>query len=331
MIYQISAKLQQITAFFDSLSPDGTVGGANAVDQLNTLNSQLAALQSQLVSLNVTPQGVVSYAPQINRLLGNTLPAHLYAVTNKMVAISLQYPDPGSVPIAVARMPGAMQFFADLKTNGGLVTPGTFYGRTQPAFFGLLGLFGGASLEMKLVNEVYGPIMKEVSQMMAVLIANHLITTYLNTAAIGDAISGGSLSFMAPGLPGSEIEGYGFDTNVAGNETWFIGPEAFDAAQNLIEAFKPGQMNSIQDVYNYFKGIVDALQGAQAAYDNAHTQPDSVAIGQCLLDDSGGCMSLYFDGGFPDVNSTRFPSPVIILMRNLNNMSWSSGIFNFVP
>src|SRR4029077_18344726 len=57
LIYQISAKLQQITAFYDSLSPDGTVGGANAVDQLNTLNNQLAALQSQLGNLNVTPQG----------------------------------------------------------------------------------------------------------------------------------------------------------------------------------------------------------------------------------------------------------------------------------
>jgi beta-lactam-binding protein with PASTA domain len=332
LIYQISAKLQQITAFYDSLSPDGTVGGANAVDQLNTLNSQLAALQSQLGNLNVTPQGIVSYAPQINRLMGNTIPAHLYAVTNKIVAITLQYPDPSNIPLAVARMPGAAQFFADLKVNNGVLTPGSFYGQTQPAFFGLLGLFGGASLEMRLVNEVYGPIMKEVSQMMAVLIANHLITQYLNTAAIGDALSGASLSFQAPGLPGSSIEGYGFDTtSAAGNETWFIGPEAFDAAQNLIEAFKPGDMNSIQDVYNYFKGIVDAIKGAQAAYDNAHTQPDDVATGQCLLDDSGGCTSLYFSGGFPDVDSTRFPSPVIILMRNLNNGSWASGIFDFVP
>jgi hypothetical protein len=289
-------------------------------------------LQSQLVSLTVTPHGVVRYASQINLLMGITIPLHLHAVTNKVVAIAQLYPDPSNVPLAVARMPGAMDFFAQLKGTKDELTPAAFYGRTQPAFFGLLGLFSGCSLQMKLVNEIYGPIMKEVSQMMAVLIANHLLTNYLGTTYLGDIISGASLSFHAPGLGGSSIEGSGFDTtDVALNETWFIGPEAFNAAQDLIEAFKPGDMHSPQDVYDYFQGIVDKVQGAIDAYNNAHTQPDEVATGQCLLDDSSGCTSLYFDSGFPDVNTTRFPSPVIILLLNKTSSTWSSGIFNFVP
>ena len=79
------------------------------------------------------------------------------------------------------------------------------------------------------------------------------------------------------------------------------------------------------------KGAQGAGQQAAEAYERAHTQPSSVMTGQCLLDDSPGCMSLVFGGGFPDVNTTRFPSPVIVLMRNMTTGSWSSGIYNIVP
>jgi hypothetical protein len=51
----------------------------------------------------------------------------------------------------------------------------------------------------------------------------------------------------------------------------------------------------------------------------------------CVLDDSSGCQSLVFGGGFPDVNTTRFPSPVIVLHRNWIAGGWGLGIFNFVP
>lgn len=333
LIAQLSAKLTQVTAFYNNLNPDGTAGLGDSVQQLNTLNAELAALQAQLNTIIVTPHGVVRYAPQINRLMGNIIPAHLHAVTGRVVSVTLQYPDPGNVPPAVARLPGAREYFAGLQTTPQFQTPGGFYGRTRPAFFGLLGLMGGSSLQMKLVNDVYGPIMKEVSQMIAVLAANSLLTAYLDTVSLGDLVSGGSLSFHAPGLGGSAIEGYGFDTtNVAGNDVFFIGPEAFDAAQNLITAFNPGEIESLEDVYDYFSGIIDALEAAGAAYDNAHSQPDGLGVGQCLLDDGGGCTALYYNAaGFPDVNSTRFPSPVIVLLHNMNNGGWSSGIFNFVP
>jgi hypothetical protein len=190
----------------------------------------------------------------------------------------------------------------------------------------------GCSLQMKLLNEVYGPIMKEVSEMMAVLALNGLIQNFANTAQIGDLVSGASLSFQAPGLGGSQIEGYGFDTTGAGgNETWFVGPEAFDLVHGLLTSFKPGDMHNIQDVWNYFKGIADAVNATFDGYQRAHTQGDDVYQGGCILDDSSGCTALIFNSGFPDVNSTRFPSPVIVILNNKNNGSWSSGIFNFIP
>jgi hypothetical protein len=73
------------------------------------------------------------------------------------VSIAQQYPDPVNLPGGVARLPGASQFFAALKARREALSPGSFYQQTQPAFFGLIGLIGGSSLQMKLVNEIYGP------------------------------------------------------------------------------------------------------------------------------------------------------------------------------
>lgn len=332
LIGQIGDKLDEIRAFYQALNPDATVGAANSVQQLNTLNAELEALKTQLGAINPTPAGIVKFAPQLNRLLGETIPLHLHAVTNRAISVAQQYPDPANLPGGVARLQGAEQFFAEINARREVLTPGSFYQQTQPAFFGLLGLMSGCSLQMKLVNEIYGPIMTEVSEMIAVLALNGLIETYGNTAAIGDLVSGASLSFHAPGLGGSQIEGYGFDTtSPSGNETWFIGPEAFDLVSNLIKSFKPEEMDSIQKVWDYFKGIADAVNATFEGYERAHTQADDLYQGGCILDDSFGCTALIFNSGFPDVNSTRFPSPVIVILNNKNNGSWSSGIFNFVP
>jgi hypothetical protein len=174
--------------------------------------------------------------------------------------------------------------------------------------------------------------MREVSEMMAVLALNGLIETYGDTAQIGDLVSGASLSFHAPGLGGSHIEGYGLDTSSAGgNETWFIGPEAFELVTALIQSFDPSDVESIEDVWDYFEGIADAVDASFEGYERAHTQADVIYPGGCLLDDSYSCAALTFNSGFPDVNTTRFPSPVIVILHNTNNGSWSSGIFNFVP
>ena len=332
LIQQIDAKLNQIRAFYTALNPDATAGATDSVAQLNVLNSELQSLVDQLKALNPTPAGVVKFAPWINRLMGKTLPQHLHALGNRAITIAQQYPDPASLPAGVARLEEPGRFFEELNKRRLASSPAAFYSRTQPAFFGLLGLMGGSSLQMKLVNEIYGPIMTEVSEMIAVLALNGLIETYANTASLGDLVSGASLSFHAPGMGGSHIEGYGLDTTGAGgNETWFIGPEAFDLVKNLIQSFDASDVESIEDVWNYFEGIADAVDASFEGYERAHTQPDAVYPGGCLLDDSSGCAALVFNSGFPDVNSTRFPSPVIVLLHNTNNGSWSSGIFNFVP
>jgi beta-lactam-binding protein with PASTA domain len=349
LIGQINTKVAQVTAFYNSLNPDGTAGSTDSVQQLNALNAELTTLRAQLRNVNVTPHGVVRYASQINLLMSRTIPQHLHASTNKIVSISQQYPDPANVPAGVARMPGATDYFLALDGSRNTTTPNAFYGKTQPAFFFLIGMFGGSSIQMRLIQEMYGDVMHEVDQMIGVLVAHAILSQFIGSG-VGDLVSGASLSFHAPGMSGSAIEGFGFGNLASDNETWFIGPEAFQAVEDLVDSVKDafetlhGSVEECLDavsngqaafcdtdaVSDFFEAIENAMSAAQAAYDNAHTQPSAVQQG-CILDDSSGCQSLIFGGGFPDVNTTRFPSPVIVLHRNWLQGGWGMGIFNFVP
>lgn len=349
LITQINAKVQQLTAFYDTLNPDATVGSGDSSAQLNALNSELEALLTQLGSVSPTPHAVVRYASQINALMSHTIPLYLHSATNRLISISLQYPDPAAVPAAVARMQRPADFFIALKSGRRLTTPGAFYGRTQPAFFFLLSMFGGSSIQMQMIQKMYGEIMHEVDQMIGVLIAHAIVSAFIPTS-VQDIVSGASLSFHVPLRPGSAIEGYGFGTSATDNETWFVGPEAFQEVENLVKNVKDAFNNlhdSIQQclddaaqglvvfcdtdsVDGFFDAIDSAISQAQAAYDNAHTQPTSVMQG-CLLDFGDGCQSLVYGSGFPDVNTTRFPSPVIVLHRNWITGGWAVGIYNFIP
>jgi beta-lactam-binding protein with PASTA domain len=349
LITQINTKVLQITAFYNSLNPDGTAGSTDATTQLNTLNAQLTALLAQLENVTLTPHGVVRYASQINALMTKTIPLHVHTTTNRLVSIAQQYPDPATIPAAVARLQGATEYFIAFKDTPGFTTPDAFYGRTRPAFFFLISMFGGSSIQMQLIQKMYGDVMHEVDQMIGVLIAHSILSQFIGTG-IGDILSGASLSFHAPNMPGSTIEGYGFGSSPGDNETWFIGPQAFQAVEDLVDTVK-GAFEALHDSYedcvaavssggagfcntdgvtDFFDTIKSAMSGAQEAYDLAHTQPSDVG-NWCILNDGGGCQSLVFGGGFPDVNTTRFPSPVIILHRNWVAGGWGMGIFNFVP
>jgi hypothetical protein len=321
LLNQIDAKFQQITAFYNTLNP---ASATNDEATLNQLNTDLAALQSQLVALNITPHGVVKYATRINQLVANTIPAHLQAITGRINTV-LQQNSLASALVA------PKQFYAAVGQPGSL-GPNSAYMGEKPAFFGLLGLFAGCSLQMDLVNRIYGPIMEEVTRMIVIVAANGLLTTYTNIAQMEGIISGASLSFHAPFLPDSVIEGTGMNDNVPRNDVFFVGPEAVSAVQTAINSFNPSNIHNLQDLYKFFDGIVTALGGLTDAYNNAHKLPSDFALG-CILDGGSNpsCSELIYGAGFPDVNNTHFPSPVIVLYHNMDTGFWSSGIFNFIP
>ena len=325
LLNQIDAKVLQITTFYANLNQASPTNDDNT---LNQLNSDLNGLLIQLMAVNVTPHGVVKNAPRLNILLALTLPGHLQSLTGRINTV-LQDNQLASAPSTPAL------FYAGLSQAGSdrLGAPDAVYRHQQPAFFGLVGLLAGSSLQMNLVNQLYGKCLQEVTRMMIVLGVNSLLQDYLNSAAMVAIISGGSQSFHAPNLPGSVIEGTGQNTNPKRNDVFFIGPEAVSAVQGLFSAFDPRSVKSRKDLYKFFDGIVKAIEGAGKAYDNAHKLPSAVYTGGCIMDGGSdpSCSELEYDIGFPDVNDTRFPSGVIVLYHNLDTGSWSQGIFNFVP
>jgi len=323
LIGQINGKIVQLTAFYNTLNP---ASGTDDEATLATLNAQLAALQSQLVALNVTPHGIVKQQTRLNILLGTTIPDYVNAVANRVNAV-LQ----ANSLIASAATP------ADLlaATQPAFVSPAQFYGQARPAFFGLFWLLGGSSLQMRLVNEIYGPIMQEVSRMIVIVAANGLLQQFTNIASLEGLITGASQSFHAFNLGGSVIEGFGFNRDDASrNDVFLVGPAAVSALQSALGGLqcKPSNIHSIQDVYNCLKSVVDAVQTIQGGYEQAHQPADSIQAG-CILDfgESFSCSELVYNSGFKDVNDTHFPSPVLVLVHNMDTGSWASIVVNFVP
>ena len=326
LITQIDAKVAQITTFYATLDP---ASATNDDTTLNQLNADLNTLLTQLLAVNVTPYGMVDNAPRLNILLAQTLPGQLQALSARVNTVLV------ANSLASAQTTPT-EFYAGLASPGqdrDASDPEALYRQPQPAFFGLLGLMAGSSLQMNLVNQMYGKIMQEVTRMMGILIINSALRSYTNAAAMEGLISGASQSFQAPNIGGSVIEGEGWNLEPKRNDVYFIGPQAISAATAVLQAFDPRSIKSLKDLYTFFDNLVKAVQGANEAYENLHKLPSDVLTNNCILDGgaNSSCRSLYYDIGFPDVNDTRFPSPVIVLVRNLDTGVWAQGIFNFVP
>ncbi len=323
LLNQIDTKVAQITSFYATLNPASPTNDDNTLNQLNT---DLSNLLNQLLAVNVSPHGVVKHAPRLNILLALTIPGHLQALSSRInnVLVSNQLARVQTTPA---------QFYAGLvPSSAEAPMPDSAYLQQQPAFFGLVSLFAGSGIQMNLVNRLYGKYLQEVTRMMILLGVNSLLQNYLNSASMEGIITGASLSFHIPNRAGSVIEGTGHNPVASRNDVFFVGPDAVAAVQGVLSAFNPSGIRSLQDLYNFFDGIVSALQSAGEAYANAHRLPSRRNTGGCILDfgENASCTQLEYDTGFPDVNDGSFPSPVIVLVHNLDTGTWSQGIFNFV-
>lgn len=327
LIGQIIAKLGQITTFLNTLNPASTNDDEAA---LNQLNADLAALQSQLVALDVSPHGITKHAGRINHLYANVFPAHLHAAVNR-VRTTLQQQ-------GLASLPGSWgPVYASADPAAAPLTPQQFYAQTRPAFFGLTGLMSGMSLQMDLVNRIYGPILADLSRVFVLLAANDLLASYLGSGDLTGIITGGSLSFHVFNQPGSVIEAVGINRqDPARTDVFVIGTNQIAAAEGVINAFNPSNVENLQDVFDFFEGIIDAVQGAGESYDQAHQLGSQVLAG-CILDGGSNpaCSQLVYPSGFKPVISCSgwfcLPQPVLFLVKNLDNGFWQQGAYNFAP
>lgn len=121
-------------------------------------------------------------------------------------------------------------------------------------------------------------------------------------------------------------------------DVFLIGGAAVAALQAAGQALPPpSNPQSMQDVFDYFDGVVDAINGVGQAYDDAHQQPASVAVNSfdnfgCLPSLSDFCIELRYPTGFKNVSGGSLSFTVLMLVRTGGpRPQYGSRVFNFAP
>jgi hypothetical protein len=148
-------------------------------------------------------------------------------------------------------------------------------------------------------------------------------------------ITASSATFQFFEVPGSVIEGFGFDRDFAeGNQVFVVGPGTIDDFQAMLAplADHPESFDDLEELVEFFDGV---RAGAEAFADNLfdpqNLTPGSVLRG-CIFDFSSACSELAYDGGFKSVYSSgSFPAPVLFLVRNVSTGSWGTLVASFFP
>ncbi len=319
-------KVEEITTFVRSINPlalNDTVGA-----QLLFLNTQLQNLIVQLEALNPTVNGITAHSGRLNVLLADVLPSYLHTVVDK-INESLK-----AHGLVAWNMESADETRFAMGYGGTAMTPAEFYANVQPAFFGLIDLMGSTSLQLELVKMLYGEVFKYLENAMITLIANDLLEDFLNNMTLEGIITGASLSFHFFSVPGSSIEGNIVNPIPSRNDVFLVGPNAVDAVRDLLTSLNPSEIEDIDDVWDYFEGIADAIKSAGEAFEEAYQVPDDVLYG-CVLSGDSRCRTAYYNDGFQSVYECSgwfcLPAPVLVLVHNLDKGTWAWGLFNFYP
>jgi hypothetical protein len=325
------AKLQELTAFVNSITAQNLSDATGT--QMAQLNAQLQTLLTQFRTFAPTLNGVVSSSGYLNKLLADSIPVFQRAQVT-MIERVLK----GNGLIASATNPTEM--YAALGVLGSerspqpVPSPEEYYANIQPAFFGLVDLMMGSSIQGQLINMMYGEAFRYLENAMITLAAESLLAQFINNATLDGIITGASLSIHIFYAPGSVIEGNAINPIASRNDVLLVGPNQVNAVRGLLEAFVPGDMDNLDDIYNYFEGIVDAIQGAGESYDEAHQPPDAVYPYSCILGGGDACSSASYNNGFGSVYTCSgwlcLPAPVIVIIHNLDTGEWAWGIYNFM-
>lgn len=321
--------VEQATIFINGINPLAMTDATGTT--LAQLNTNIQTLLNQLKIYTPSLNGVVSSSGNLNKLLSDTIPTYQQALINKVEAALKAYGMAASAG-SPQEMYAAMGVMSAEAEGGSHQSPEEFYGSITPAFFGLVDLMMGSSIQGQLINMMYGQAFTYLENTMILLAANSLLGVYVNNLTLEGIITGASLSFHIFNAPGSVIEGSAINPIPSRNDVLLVGPNQVAAVRGLLEAFKPGDMDNLDDVYNYFQGIVDAIQAAGESYDEAHQPPDDVVYG-CILSDSGSCREAYYSNGFNSVYTCSGwfcpPAAVIVIIHNLDTGEWAWGLYNF--
>lgn len=297
--------------------------------RLTALNGQFEARAASLLAIRPTLHGIVKRANVVNQLVSIRIPRLLDAQVGAI-----------GRALRAGGMAGGMEppdrFYANLAEPAGEpLDPAAFYARRQPTFFSLPSLMSATRIHLDVIKNLYAPIMGETVKGALLLASHDLLQTYANSGTLVGVVTGASLSLHTFSMPGSVIEGFGFDRDFAeGNQVFIIGPSTIDAFLDMLGplADHPESFDDLGEMSNFFEGVADGAEAfASSVFDPANLSPSGVVRG-CILDFSSTCSELVYDRGFRSVHTAgAFPAPVLFVVRNVSTGSWGTVIASFFP
>ena len=335
-VAQLINTVNQATTFLRNLDMSAVTDPQLA--QLQAYHAAISMFAAQFAGRQPTLNGVVRASGLIDVLLANSLPTYFDTLATKMQeGLHLN-------GLALSNFGPAKAYLALLGPNaswGG--SPAAFYGSARPAFIGLLiGMIGEGNFACSLINKLYGDAFKYIENAAILMAAQGLLKGYDNFASIDFIDTGGNpfSGFYFFGVPGSLIEGNGFNDVPALNQVWLIGPNQLNAARDILDLFtglpsKP-KWKDLKEVWKFFNDVYDKLKDAVAkgtagveAVKEVDQPPDGFSSADfCLLSDS--CQDLTYSNGFGSVYSQGLiPSPVLLIYKNLETGYFRVELFNF--
>lgn len=346
LVAQLQTKLGQITALLRA------IGGSEAANTalLGQYLSDLGNIASQLKAPGAQPSAhaLVANATQLNRLITQDMPIAMRALAERTVAqVSASVV---SVPNPAANTPAALAIKAastttrtadGLPANQALVA-WTLGGSDSPTFL-LSGLLNAMGPIGKLIDGMYGQAMSQIQNMLTLLIAKDLLDKFLAQSLIIEGVHSGAalLGPYAYNYPDSTIELTNTSAaEMVGADAYLIGASAVNALRQLGGSLEPPKnAKSFKEIYDYFKGVLDAIKGVGEAYELAHQLPAQIVNNSfsenfgCLVSLSDNCVEMQYPSGFKNVaGGERFSFTVLILVRSGGpKPKYGSFITNFVP
>ncbi len=185
----------------------------------------------------------------------------------------------------------------------------------------------GSSVRMTLIKNLYVP---HISRLIA---AGQLLAeadALREDSAVGDLagiITGASLSLHVFNAPNSAIEVVGPSADTRAFSVKLIGPDKYQAWLDAVaEATIPTSLDEFEELIT---AAADAAAGSLAGTQTA--QAHGVIPG-CLLSLNPDCSQIVIGFGFPVTHTSGvFPSPVIVILKDIADSKLYVGVYAFFP
>lgn len=346
---QLQAKLAQIRTLLQSTTGSDADNTALLAQYLVDLNGIAAQLQS--AGAQPSANGVVTNATLLNQLLTQDMPVTMQAIADRAVAqtsasvVSVPNPtstSPAALAIKALSSSRAAADGAPARRALAAWPSAATAGNASPQFL-LSGLLTSLGPIGKLIDGMYGQGLSQIQNMMTLLVTKDLLDQFLTqTLVINGVHSASSVGGpYAYNYPDSTIELSNTSAaEMQGADAYLIGASAVNALTSLGKSLEPPkEAKSFKEIYDYFKGIVDAIKGVGEAYDLAHQLPAQIVDNSftdnygCLVSFSDYCTEMQYPNGFKNVaGGERFSFTVLILVRSGGpKPKYGSIVTSFVP